>query len=331
MDPLRHYAAVWAVDFEFTARTGGQPRPLCVVARELRTARTERVWLDGANMLTAPYGPAANELFVAYYASAELGCHLALGWPMPARILDLCAEFKRLTSGLVVPCGRGLLGAGVPRAAGCERCRERGAADAGHAGRAIHGSGAVSAARLLRERRGRPGPAAAGNATPARLAATLLRGRYMAAAARMEWAGVPLDADALARLRDAWDKIKGRLIDALDPDGEIYAPAGIDAATTGGAAILETADQWGIAPHQLAGAVGNLWEQDREIIADTVAAIRAARQHTGLTAARCGRWEDAGHDYSTWPGLDVNARELAGMYPALGIGPGYVADQTRRP
>jgi DNA polymerase I len=48
---------------------------------------------------------------VAYYASAELGCHLALGWPMPCRILDLCAEFRRATSGLPVPCGRGLLGA----------------------------------------------------------------------------------------------------------------------------------------------------------------------------------------------------------------------------
>ena len=50
-------------------------------------------------------------LFVAYYASAELGCHLALGWPMPERILDLYVEFRNPTNGLHKPAGAGLLGA----------------------------------------------------------------------------------------------------------------------------------------------------------------------------------------------------------------------------
>src|SRR5262249_18727375 len=48
---------------------------------------------------------------VAYYASAEIGCYLALGWPVPRHVLDLCVEFKRLTSGLTVSCGKNLLGA----------------------------------------------------------------------------------------------------------------------------------------------------------------------------------------------------------------------------
>ena len=52
-----------------------------------------------------------DTLFIAYYASAELGCYLALNWPFPARIVDLCAEFRCLTSGLAVPSGHGLLGA----------------------------------------------------------------------------------------------------------------------------------------------------------------------------------------------------------------------------
>src|SRR5262249_34710381 len=37
-------------------------------------------------------------------------------------------------------------------------------------------------------------------------------------------------------------------------------------------------------------------------------------------------WEDAGGDYSTFPGLDVKALDLAGAYPALGIGRGYDPD-----
>ena len=40
------------------------------------------------------------------------------------------------------------------------------------------------------------------------LGQALLRGRYMAAAARMEWAGVPIDVPMLARLRAGWDGIK---------------------------------------------------------------------------------------------------------------------------
>src|SRR5262245_18642593 len=38
-------------------------------------------------------------LFVAYFASAEMGCFLALGWPMPTHLLDLYVEFKWLTCG----------------------------------------------------------------------------------------------------------------------------------------------------------------------------------------------------------------------------------------
>jgi hypothetical protein len=47
-------------------------------------------------------------LVVAYYAPAEIGCFLALGWPVPTRIIDLYAEFRRETNALAVPEGRGL-------------------------------------------------------------------------------------------------------------------------------------------------------------------------------------------------------------------------------
>jgi hypothetical protein len=45
-----------------------------------------------------------------------------------------------------------------------------------------------------------------------------------------------------------------------------------------------------------------------------------------LTHRRINQWEDAGRDYASWPGLDATARELAGAYPALGIGPGYAGE-----
>src|SRR4051812_43954681 len=37
---LEDYDEVWGVDFEFVARPGERPDPVCLVARELRTGRT---------------------------------------------------------------------------------------------------------------------------------------------------------------------------------------------------------------------------------------------------------------------------------------------------
>jgi hypothetical protein len=110
MDSLP-YRDIWAVDFEFQARPGERPNPLCLVARELRTGLLVRSWLTDGAPADPPYSTNADSLFVAYFASAELGCYLALNWPMPARILDLYAEFRCLKGGLPSACSNGLLGA----------------------------------------------------------------------------------------------------------------------------------------------------------------------------------------------------------------------------
>jgi hypothetical protein len=227
VDRLSAFRQVWAVDFEFTAQTGERPIPLCCVARELRTGRLERHWLaDGAGDFP-PYATGPQDLLVAYYASAEMGCHLALGWPMPARILDLFVEFRRHTSGLSVPCGNGLLGA-----------------------LAYFGLDGLTASEKegMRQLAMRGGPYTVGEREtlmdycqsdvdalvrllPVMLPVldvprALLRGRYMAAAARMEFNGVPIDTDTLAVLRDNWNRIKGRLIGAVDADYGVFVRGG---------------------------------------------------------------------------------------------------------
>jgi hypothetical protein len=60
--------------------------------------------------------------------------------------------------------------------------------------------------------------------------------------------------------------------------------------------------------------------------AERLEAIRAARAATGLTANRMAKYLNNGSYYADVPGLDANARELAGMYPELGIGVGYDPD-----
>ena len=194
------FREVWAVDFEFSAQVGEVPDPVCVVARELKSGRTIRQWRDqfGAG---APYPTDESALFVAYYASAELGCHLALGWAMPLRVLDLFAEFRNRTNGLETIAGSGLIGAlahfGLDGIGGAEKDEMRnlvlrGGPWSGDEQAAITQyceSDVDALARLL-----------AVMLPTIDLPRALLRGRYMAAAARMERNGVPIDTATLALL-----------------------------------------------------------------------------------------------------------------------------------
>jgi DNA polymerase I len=106
------FHSVWLIAFESSASPGDRPEPVCLVAREFRSGRTIRLWRGDLRGHREPPFPIGHDsLFVAYDAAAELGCHLALGWPFPARILDLHAEFCCRTAGLPLPYGAGLVGA----------------------------------------------------------------------------------------------------------------------------------------------------------------------------------------------------------------------------
>jgi len=103
---------IWLVDFEFSQDSGENPVPLCVVAKELATGRVFKLWRDEMERLhTSPYPTGASSLVVAYYASAEIGCHLALGWGVPVNILDLYVEFRNTTNGKYPLWGASLIGA----------------------------------------------------------------------------------------------------------------------------------------------------------------------------------------------------------------------------
>jgi hypothetical protein len=318
------------VDFEFTARTGERPHPLCVVARELRSGELVRCWLADGAPAAPPYDIGTGNLLVAFYSSAEWGCHLALGWPMPARILDLYAEFRCLNSGLSVPCGYRLLGVlvyyGLDGIAAAEKDSMRQLA--------MRGGPYSDAERLALLDYCQTDVDALARLLPAMfpridLPRALLRGRYMAAAARMEWNGVPLDVDTLTRLRDGWDRIKGRLIEEVDHDYGVFVPPGqrvINPDSRLGAALVQTADEWGVEVHRLADAVDHLWQRERDATKEVADAITKARKVTGLTVLRIGRWEESGRDYASFPGLDVSARSLARELPALGIGEGYTSE-----
>ena len=215
------FREVWAVDFEFAAGAGERPDPVCLVAWELRSGRKLRLWRSEFGP-SPPYSTGPEALFIAYYASAEIGCHLALGWPKPARILDLFTEFRCRTNGLTTPAGAGLLGAlayyGFDGMATVEKDAMRDLVLRGdwsdHERKKILDyceADVVALARLL---------------TPMLrhidLPRALLRGRYMAAAASIEHNGVPVDVALLQKLRARWSDIQEQLIAEIDRDYGVF-------------------------------------------------------------------------------------------------------------
>lgn len=222
-DPLSHFQELWLVDFEFRPHDGQEgslPDVVCLAAHEIRSGKTIKLRRHEMGE-RPPYPTDESVLFVAYYASAEIGCHLALGWPVPARILDLYVEHRNQTNGLSRAAGlvdalvfhgldhmgthekhsmRDLILAGGPWS------EEQWAAILDYCG-----EDTLALARLL--------PAMLPSID---LPRALLRGRYMAAAARMEHNGVPIDTETFRRIEEHRESIKARLIERIDAYYGVY-------------------------------------------------------------------------------------------------------------
>ena len=109
---LSDFHEIWLVDFEFISTPGNRQETVCLVAYEVHSERLIKIWQEELiKMKSPPYSICHNALFVAYYASAEFGCHIPLGWPLPYHVLDLYVEFRNLTNGYRLECGSGLVGA----------------------------------------------------------------------------------------------------------------------------------------------------------------------------------------------------------------------------
>ncbi len=221
---MEQFKEIWLVDFEFSAPSGAVPEVRCLVAKEYLSNKCIRLWVDELGGLSAPpYAIDEQSLLVAYYASAEMGCHLALGWPCPVHVLDLFCEFRTMTNGLTLPCGAGLLGAltyfGLDAIDSAEKTTMRDLA--------IRGGDYSSEEKLALLDYCESDVTALAQLLPVMLPhldlpRSLLRGRYMKAAAHMEHAGIPIDVVMLERLRASWSALQDTLIGKIDQDYGVY-------------------------------------------------------------------------------------------------------------
>jgi len=218
------FKEIWAVDFEFVTAPGDRPTPMCLVGRELISGKTIRLRDDQlSDLRTPPYSTGPDSLFIAYLASAELGCHLALGWPLPTHVLDLYVEFRCLTNGMRVPCGHSLLGAlawhGLPAMAAVEKEEMRQLILSGGPWTEAQWQSILGYCETDVDALAQLLPAMQPRLD---LPRALLRGRYMRAVANMEQVGVPIDTVTLRLLRDFWEDIKHSLIVDVDRQYGVY-------------------------------------------------------------------------------------------------------------
>ena len=152
-----------------------------------------------------PYPTGPHCLLVAIDADAVAGWHIALGWRMPERIIDLMVEFRNSANGHRVSCGSGLVGAllwfGLPTV-GAFSCDGR---PAGSCSRVEAVSRLFDVMRPTLD-----------------ISRALFRGRYMIAVSRIEAIGVPIDQFQIEDLKTAWPAVRKRFVEIVDQNFGVY-------------------------------------------------------------------------------------------------------------
>lgn len=219
------FEEAYVLDFEFSSPVGERSNSICMVAKNIKSGQEKRYWRDElSEMQVAPFSE--KSLLIAYYSSAEIGCFLSLGWPVEFSVLDLFIEFRSQTNGTVLPSGRSLLGAlifyGLPAMNVDDKEAMRTLAVRGGDYTLSEkqdlldycAEDVVALERLL--------PYVLARMSLGDLQRALLRGRYMIALARMEFAGIPMDRQLLDQLNGHWDWLRDELIEELDVEYGVY-------------------------------------------------------------------------------------------------------------
>jgi hypothetical protein len=220
----RMFDEIWLVDFEFSAPPGEVPSVVCMVALEVISERRLRMWKDELEAENSPpFSLDPRSLYVAYYSSAEFGCHLELNWPLPYSVLDLFVEFRNLTNGRQLVSGAGLLGAlagfGLDSIEVAEKAEMRELIARGGPWTAAEKQAVLAYCESDVDALARLLPVMLPHID---LFRALHRGNFMKAAARIEFNGVPIDTAMLNLLRSNWGRIQERLITTIDKDYGVF-------------------------------------------------------------------------------------------------------------
>jgi hypothetical protein len=236
------FCEVVTADFEFRIEPGGHPFIWCVVFCYWRSGRELRLWRDQLLAMSHPPFDTERDLFVGWYTPAEMGCFLELGWTPPKNIIDLFAEHRVLTNGILPKPERkktksvsgktqraigrdSLLNALAIRGLGHidvdtkEEMRELAMTAVNPTSQqqailldycASDVVGAEALFRYMLDRNQIDWPRA------------LWRGRYTIAAARSERLGTPIDMPLFRRLTENWPALKHELVVGISETFDVF-------------------------------------------------------------------------------------------------------------
>lgn len=200
---LEDFTNAWIVIARIMIESGEKAQPIAFVAQDIERGSLIEIGMPRLLDVRHPPYPTGPQAAICTVDVRELAAfHLALGWPMPERIIDLMIEFKLVSSGRRPLIG-GLVGALL------------------WFGRRSTGAlSPISAPAHMRARLAAVAELLDAMKTSIDVGRALLRGRYMCAVARIEATGIPIDEPLARKLAKDWPTVRDRVVQTIDIDGD---------------------------------------------------------------------------------------------------------------
>ena len=212
MLPLDDFTTIWLVTVAAEIHAGECPAPVALAAVDVRT--NDIIEVSTPHLQTIgrpPYPTGPDALVITTDGQSLAALHLALGWLMPQRLIDLPLEHRNAINGLAIDLVGGLAGAllfyGRPAsdALVCSNAPQ-------HVRRRLAAVSTLFEAMRPELDIGR----------------AILRGRYLCACSRIETTGIPIDRDTLTALSRDWPDARSRIIDQVDREWRVYRSGRFD-------------------------------------------------------------------------------------------------------
>ena len=211
-DQTQYFSSIWIAVSAIKAKRGEVVTPVSFAVSDLAGHHFEIGVPKLRGVRFPPYPTGPQSLVITIDATELFGMHLALGWRLPERVVDLLVEFRNLTNGKLRPAVGGLAGALL-----WFGCSTTGALHTGTSGHQLR-QRLEAVTRLFHAMR-----------STLNLGHALLRGRYLAAVARIEIVGLPIDQRLVEQLRREWGPIKQQATRIIDAKFGVYPNGRFDA------------------------------------------------------------------------------------------------------
>ena len=212
---LDSFTSAWIVVAAVEILPGEKPTPAALAAADVRGEAT--IEMDSRKLRSVscpPYPIGPQALLITIDGQHLAAVHLALGWRIPERLLDLLVEQRNAVNGRSDTQIGGLAGALLSYARPSSNALATGATPADLRRRlsAVHSLFTALCPQLD-------------------LGRALLRGRYLCAVAQIEAIGVPVDCDLVERLAARWRATRDRTVHIIDEDYMVFRDGRLDEAS----------------------------------------------------------------------------------------------------